>query len=515
MTSFLPIVGNAMSNQQLLLGDMLPKHLSTLWKTSLAAVHEASATINQGTRLLIPALKALASSDDNGPWSNQAEKETMLTSLAAAVAAAAMTSQSQQVKRRHIFILEAAMSEVTSKRGRSLKAQHCGLFVLTMARQLAIEEDKSLFVQLRAQGVKDLDSLVSRSKVQALYRQTVALTCSIAHACSRSVARPSHEILDQLRLALHELPLPIWFIEGIRSEGAFVLAQKTKDLRDLAFAENLSETHHQGTSRASTTTMFSGWRWEAGISEWVLPSPPGKAVAIETSPATTQCEFDSIGSERQVKRQMRKGFMPKGLHAKPQPCGIDTHNATNRNGESGVLQSKIQAAKPTTNTLEATPRRKSLLIVRSCEALGPARQGHVSCTRMKNKLCKDVIGGVDENDDKRPGIIARTNRPTVEDEETASEEPRRPSGSRTMAGTKASSRNGDSVQNGAQGLGIMREGAVTATASKVVRRKSTTAVSCVRRRLSADSVRGQRRRTTVSLSSLATWPGSDDWNELL
>lgn len=64
---------------------------------------------------------------------------------------------------------------------------------------------------------------------------------------------------------------------------------------------------------------------------------------------------------------------------------------------------------------------------------------------MKNKFCKDVIGGVDENDDKWFGIIVRMNRLIVEDEEIVLEEFWRFFGFRIMVGMKVSSWNGDLV----------------------------------------------------------------------
>jgi hypothetical protein len=61
---------------------------------------------------------------------------------------------------------------------------------------------------------------------------------------------------------------------------AFLLAQKTKDLRDLAHAESLAAAAAE-TQAANTNTVFSGWRWEEGISEWVLLDEPEGAAAPE------------------------------------------------------------------------------------------------------------------------------------------------------------------------------------------------------------------------------------------
>ncbi|KAG8668906.1 hypothetical protein FPOAC1_008290 [Fusarium poae] len=67
--------------------------------------------------------------------------------------------------------------------------------------------------------------------------------------------------------------LPDWFQNGLISDGAFVLAQRTRDLRDVAFAERLPAA---GKGTLETSTIFSGWCWEEGIGEWVLPSPGQK-----------------------------------------------------------------------------------------------------------------------------------------------------------------------------------------------------------------------------------------------
>ncbi|KAI6757389.1 hypothetical protein HG531_003214 [Fusarium graminearum] len=60
---------------------------------------------------------------------------------------------------------------------------------------------------------------------------------------------------------------------GLVSDGAFVLAQRTRDLRDVAFAERLPTA---GKGTLDTSTIFSGWCWEEGIGEWILPSPGQK-----------------------------------------------------------------------------------------------------------------------------------------------------------------------------------------------------------------------------------------------
>ncbi|KAL2202003.1 hypothetical protein CC79DRAFT_1373643 [Sarocladium strictum] len=356
----LPALGGAISRQQLLIEDIPAKQRSSIWKGALAALHDIS-TANHGVRFLVPTLFALASGHGKEPWSSQKSREGMLTSLSAGIAAAAITSEVSHDIRRHLHILEASIAEVVSNRSRSLKAQHSGLFLLTMARQLVLETDKTILAHLRLQGVIELSSLISRSDVQCLYRQTVGLMCSIAHACSRSTGKASHEYLEMLRMALRDLPLPRWFVDGLRSEGAFVLAQKTKDLRDLAFAENLPETRHSYSAQdtKATTSMFSGWRWEAGISEWVLPSPTGKATNGVSSvvPRHDDESFD-IAMQR-VKRHLRAGLVSTECSDAQHEHRLSNHR-NDRNDKSRSSQSGTLGARRNTHIIDGLPRDHNL-----------------------------------------------------------------------------------------------------------------------------------------------------------
>ncbi|GKT87994.1 hypothetical protein Ct61P_05844 [Colletotrichum tofieldiae] len=105
---------------------------------------------------------------------------------------------------------------------------------------------------------------------------TVALTCSIAHCCGRATTRPSNQYFADLCKLVDQLGAPCF--TTLRADGAFFLAQKTDDLRDLVFAETLTGAL-MGKDRAviahsgSEETFFAGFRWEQGISEWIAVSP--------------------------------------------------------------------------------------------------------------------------------------------------------------------------------------------------------------------------------------------------
>lgn len=502
----LPALGSAISRQQLLIEDIPAKQRASIWKAAFAALHNIS-TANQGVRFLVPTLSALASGHGKEPWSSQKSREGMLMSLSAGVASAAITSPVSHDTRRHLHVLETSIAEVVSNRGRSHKAQHSGLFLLTMARQLVLETDKTILVHLRLQGVVELSSLISRSDVQCLYRQTVGLMCSIAHACSRSTGKASHENLEILRMALHDLPLPQWFVERLRSEGAFVLAQKTKDLRDLAFAENLPETRHLFSAQdtKATTSMFSGWRWEAGISEWILPSPTGKA-AKEGSSVAPRHDDESIDIvPHRVKHHLRGGLLSTDSQREYR---LGNHG-TDRNDKSRIPQSRIRGARRNTHIIDEMPQDQELSSVSIRKGMGSLRRRSISRVRTQNKLCRveniQTVGLCDEQPARTHASAARGG--------TATEKLLQSSGVKDV-GTWASMRNEDRVVNGTQEIGVMRNSTVMTKNSRTHRRKSTTALPRKQTTTSASASHVKRRRTTVSLSSLAILPMSDDWDEL-
>ncbi|KAK2002145.1 hypothetical protein LX36DRAFT_568829 [Colletotrichum falcatum] len=103
----------------------------------------------------------------------------------------------------------------------------------------------------------------------------VALTCSVAHCCGRATSRPSSQYFAELCKLVDRLGVPCF--ARLRADGAFFLAQKTDDLRDLVFAETstgalVSKDRSLDASGGSEET-FAGFRWEEGISEWIAVSP--------------------------------------------------------------------------------------------------------------------------------------------------------------------------------------------------------------------------------------------------
>lgn len=113
------------------------------------------------------------------------------------------------------------------------------------------------------------------------YEAVTALICSLAQCCGRGAAESSHHYLTKL---CDQLDSTVAADEAnsrkIRIDCAFLLAERTNDLRDLAFAESFTpaETNNhvvQPTPRKhqTATSSFTGFSWDEGISEWVTATP--------------------------------------------------------------------------------------------------------------------------------------------------------------------------------------------------------------------------------------------------
>lgn len=114
------------------------------------------------------------------------------------------------------------------------------------------------------------------------YEAVTALVCHLAQCCGRGTSEPSHyyltklcDQLDSVVVATDEAPS-----RKLRIDCAFFLAERTNDLRDLAFAESFNtitttegQTARRTPRKETTSSSFTGFRWDEGISEWVTATP--------------------------------------------------------------------------------------------------------------------------------------------------------------------------------------------------------------------------------------------------
>lgn len=111
------------------------------------------------------------------------------------------------------------------------------------------------------------------------YEAVTSLIGAIAQCCGRGSTQPSHYYLgrlcDQLEHEFSPKLSPDGIPRTLRMDCAFVLAERTNDLRDLAFAESLdaSTTKQQVIPTPRTKSVSSTYRWDEDICEWITVTP--------------------------------------------------------------------------------------------------------------------------------------------------------------------------------------------------------------------------------------------------
>ncbi|KAM0562678.1 hypothetical protein ACHAPJ_002368 [Fusarium lateritium] len=269
-------------NRKLSLSWLTSRAFQSVWKRGIEILLHSRLPVPSVVDFMCTALDQLVLNDGKAKETEQTSEDQTLVSVLAAVTAAAWTlgaemddgleSWKTQAVRRLLYTLECCVVQQQSRRG---AFRSSGLFVVVLARFMATAMIGNDVVKIESKHLASREcakllTVRNGSPTRPQYRQTLLLACSVAQYRGRACGLPCHDILSEIRTTLNGLGLPDWFHAGLMSDGAFVLAQKTKDLRDVAFAERLPVA---GKGTLETSTMFSGWKWEEGIGEWVLPSP--------------------------------------------------------------------------------------------------------------------------------------------------------------------------------------------------------------------------------------------------
>ncbi|KFA75188.1 hypothetical protein S40288_00191 [Stachybotrys chartarum IBT 40288] len=274
------------------------------WLLSLRAVTSGIGAL-PAMDFLSTTMALLASGHELAQQTNRHDGDRILTSMAGAVVAAAIavasgqnpvtSNQADQASRRRrlrrlLSVLEQSMAKASADAYRQTRRQRreiTGLYILALARQLTMSyAGNQDAAGSHRQAREELLQLISQPGVsaEAQYAQTTSLAYCIAHARSRTMGVPGRDSLREILTKLEELALPPWFVQGLQTDAAFLVAHKTRDLGDLAFAESLPFVSGEVER---TRSVFSGWRWEEGISEWVQSQPLN---TIKSSPCTEEAE---------------------------------------------------------------------------------------------------------------------------------------------------------------------------------------------------------------------------------
>jgi hypothetical protein len=269
----------------------------------------------------------------------------LLTQVLAALAAIGYLTEEQAKRSRILHVLEQLPTGCRGKAPSLAKtsATHLPIVAAAIASKGASSAGSTL---LSASQASDKQ-----------YQAIVSLVSGTARLCGRDSMKPSHSYLTAICNTLPSVRLAGRSMDQVKLDSAFLLAHKTSDLRDLSFAESLpdrnntrnaaSRAHECGTtSIASPATtgsaMFSGYRWDEGISEWVVRTPApaagaaGRRPATPPSSATSPCtkvrvRSSRLGVRRQVEAKHGHATLRGGQQAPKGPtAGNESATSTTR-----------------------------------------------------------------------------------------------------------------------------------------------------------------------------------------
>ncbi|KAI1082243.1 hypothetical protein F5B20DRAFT_578458 [Whalleya microplaca] len=116
------------------------------------------------------------------------------------------------------------------------------------------------------------------SRTRHSFDEMASFISSVARSCGRGMSLASHNCLDMIFQQLGSLELEQETMDSMKAAAAFLLAQQTSNVRDLIYAERLTSSQSLGRGGGGndakrSRSLFTGYRWEETIGEWVTASP--------------------------------------------------------------------------------------------------------------------------------------------------------------------------------------------------------------------------------------------------
>ena len=283
------IVSNLIKEKRLPASWLPTKAFSTVLTSAVEAITEGTCG-STAIEFLATTMDMLLLDEKGKCWEPQvSDRQQTVVKIAASLATAAMdvrdsdapdTLSRRNSHRRLLYALDHGINKTRPELGTRGQGQ---VLVLSLARCLAGTEVKSEILGdwIRGdQGEEEHRLYGATSNLRNHYRLVLHLVCSIAQGRSQETPCPGHNSLIQICHKLGSIGLPGWFLQALTREGTFLLAQKTKDSRDVAFAERQMQPVESVTpGRVRGASVPSRWRWEEGIGEWVMQSPETKKQA--------------------------------------------------------------------------------------------------------------------------------------------------------------------------------------------------------------------------------------------
>ncbi|KAG6364505.1 hypothetical protein INS49_006106 [Diaporthe citri] len=174
------------------------------------------------------------------------------------------------------------------------------------------------------------------------YEAVTSLIGAIAQCCGRGSTQPSHYYLNRLCDQLEHEFSSDGTPRTLRMDCAFVLAERTNDLRDLAFAESLdaSMSKQQVIPTPRRKSASSAYRWDEDICEWITVTPAPmqrqrRSLSSSLSPPPEQKHGSGGGQEADSAKHLRpkhRQKLARGVTTTTHPGSADKTSRRLRSG---------------------------------------------------------------------------------------------------------------------------------------------------------------------------------------
>ncbi|KAI0014138.1 hypothetical protein F4779DRAFT_560854 [Xylariaceae sp. FL0662B] len=246
-------------------------------------------------------------------------------------------------------------------------------------------------------------SSVRSSRTRHNFDEIASFISSVARSCGRGMSLASHNCLDMIFQQLGGLELEQEILDTMKAAAAFLLAQQTSNVRDLIYAERLTSSQSLGRGHdAHSRPLFTGYRWEETIGEWVTASPVRERRQARTTTrqlrSSSAADVDRGKSAEQATRQLESLIYCDdadsvadlqtdrgGSTTRPSP-NPGTQRATS--AKKRTYASRDSETSYTTTTTKTDPSRQS-----SHVALASKTPAH---------LLPDELGADKENENRGP-----------------------------------------------------------------------------------------------------------------
>ncbi|KAK1751915.1 hypothetical protein QBC47DRAFT_391411 [Echria macrotheca] len=211
------------------------------------------------------------------------------------------------LRNRIANILATCMSK--ARKGRRGLRQDVGIYLLNLTQFLAFGDCESgTGAGAITESWQDAINRDDPVSLMRLYDATLAHVGAVAHHYNRGTGVSGDEFLSLLCDKLETLDIPGDAVTNLRVDGAFYLAERSGDLRDLAFAESLkartaaAKNGYRPTSQkkriegglgCGERRLRAGFRWDEDIGEWVTAGDQKPSGVVTTTGARRSSRVSS------------------------------------------------------------------------------------------------------------------------------------------------------------------------------------------------------------------------------